>query len=737
MTHRVNKVVVIGLGLIGGSLAKALKQQQFAKQVAAFDRNTDELQQGLDLGVIDVACESMAQALDQADLVVLAVPVKATEAVLRDMHPHLPSSAVITDVGSTKGNVIDAARAVFGTIPPTFVPGHPIAGSEKSGVAAADDKLFVKHKVIVTPLQDSDEKAIQLISRMWQSAGAEVLRMDVARHDEVLAATSHLPHILAFSLVDTLAKDQESKEIFRYAAGGFRDFTRIAASDPTMWHDVCIANRTELLNQLDAFTQGLSRLRSAIEAQDSQTMLGVFTRAKAAREHFNKMLSGTAYSLTQQQKPSRFIVRSGTALQGAIRVPGDKSISHRAVMLGALAEGVTSISGFLESEDSQATVQAFRNMGVVIEGPHQGRVRIFGVGLNGLCPPSGPLYLGNSGTTMRLLCGLLSAQAFDSELQGDKSLSERPMERIAAPLRQMGAKIVTTERGTAPVRIYGGQQLEGIEYAMPIASAQVKSGLLLAGLYGDGETRIQQTAVTRDHTERMLQVFGVVVEQQGDTVVLPPHQTLRAANLEIPADISSAAFFIVAATLAPGSDLLIERVGVNPTRTGVLDILRLMGADIQLENTTQLSGEPVADIRVKSAQLQGIDIPEHLISTAIDEFPALFIAAAAAKGTTRLRGASELRFKESDRISAMAEGLERLGIHTRVDGDAVEIQGGILQGGRVRSHGDHRIAMAFAVAGVIAEKEVIVDACNNVATSFPDFVEVAQKAGVRIIKEET
>lgn len=737
MTHRVNKVVVIGLGLIGGSLAKALKQQQFAKQVAAFDRNTDELQQGLDLGVIDVACESMAQALDQADLVVLAVPVKATEAVLRDMHPHLPSSAVITDVGSTKGNVIDAARAVFGTIPPTFVPGHPIAGSEKSGVAAADDKLFVKHKVIVTPLPDSDEKAIQLISRMWQSAGAEVLRMDVARHDEVLAATSHLPHILAFSLVDTLAKDQESKEIFRYAAGGFRDFTRIAASDPTMWHDVCIANRTELLNQLDAFTQGLSRLRSAIEAQDSQTMLGVFTRAKAAREHFNKMLSGTAYSLTQQQKPSRFIVRSGTALQGAIRVPGDKSISHRAVMLGALAEGVTSISGFLESEDSQATVQAFRNMGVVIEGPHQGRVRIFGVGLNGLCPPSGPLYLGNSGTTMRLLCGLLSAQAFDSELQGDKSLSERPMERIAAPLRQMGAKIVTTERGTAPVRIYGGQQLEGIEYAMPIASAQVKSGLLLAGLYGDGETRIQQTAVTRDHTERMLQVFGVVVEQQGDTVVLPPHQTLRAANLEIPADISSAAFFIVAATLAPGSDLLIERVGVNPTRTGVLDILRLMGADIQLENTTQLSGEPVADIRVKSAQLQGIDIPEHLISTAIDEFPALFIAAAAAKGTTRLRGASELRFKESDRISAMAEGLERLGIHTRVDGDAVEIQGGILQGGRVRSHGDHRIAMAFAVAGVIAEKEVIVDACNNVATSFPDFVEVAQKAGVRIIKEET
>lgn len=737
MTHRVNKVVVIGLGLIGGSLAKALKQQQFAKQVAGFDRNSEELQQGLDLGVIDVACQSMAQALEQANLVVLAVPVKATEAVLREMHPYLPPDVVITDVGSTKGNVIEAARAVFGTIPPTFVPGHPIAGSEKSGVAAADEKLFVKHKVIVTPLPDSDEHAIQLISRMWQSTGAEVLRMDVARHDEVLAATSHLPHILAFSLVDTLAKDQESKEIFRYAAGGFRDFTRIAASDPTMWHDVCIANRTELLNQLDAFTAGLARLRSAIETQDSQTMLGVFTRAKAAREHFNKMLSGTAYSLTQQQKSSRFIVRSGTSLQGAIRVPGDKSISHRAVMLGALAEGVTSISGFLESEDSQATVQAFRNMGVVIEGPHQGRVRIFGVGLNGLCPPSGALYLGNSGTSMRLLCGLLSAQAFDSELQGDKSLSERPMERIAAPLRQMGAKISTTERGTAPLRIYGGQRLEGIEYAMPIASAQVKSGMLLAGLYADGETRIQQSAITRDHTERMLQVFGVSVEQQADTLVLLPHQVLRAVDLEIPADISSAAFFIVAATLAQGSDLLIERVGVNPTRTGVLDILRLMGADITLENETVLSGEPVADIRVQSASLQGIDIPDHLISTAIDEFPALFIAAAAAKGTTRLSGASELRFKESDRISAMAEGLERLGIHTRVDGDAVEIQGGTLQGGRVRSHGDHRIAMAFAVAGVIAEKEVIVDACNNVATSFPDFVEVAQKAGVRIIKEET
>ncbi len=737
MSFMVNRVLIIGLGLIGGSLAKALKKKKFAKFVAGYDRNPDDLQQGLDLGIIDEGCSDLAEVVGTADIVVLAVPVKATENVLAAIKPYLNPATVITDVGSTKANVILAAQTVFGSVPEKFIPGHPIAGSEKSGVAAADENLFAKHKIILTPLPESDKSATRLIARMWQSTGAEVLQMGVERHDEVLAATSHLPHILAFSLVDTLAKEQDSREIFRYAAGGFRDFTRIAASDPTMWHDVCVANKQEILNQIDNFTDGLATLRQAIIESDSQSMLGIFTRAKSAREHFSKMLAGTAYSRSAQKSQVTFHVHAAGPLLGRIRVPGDKSISHRAVMLGAIAEGITHISGFLESEDSLATVQAFRDMGVVIEGPHQGRVKIYGVGLQGLYPPPGPLYLGNSGTSLRLLSGLLAAQAFDSQLLGDNSLSKRPMERVAEPLRKMGASIQTSEGGGAPVVIHGGQHLSAIDYHMPVASAQVKSCLLLAGLYATGQTRIQQPAITRDHTERMLQNFGVQLTIENDAVTIASGQVLKATSIEIPADISSAAFFIVAAAINPGSDLVIEQVGVNPGRSGVLEILGLMGADLTLENPGMLSGEPVADIHVRYAPLRGITIPDELVSVAIDEFPVIFVAAAAAQGVTCLSGVSELRYKESDRIEAMQEGLLRMGIDVTVKGDNILITGGVLQGAKVSSYDDHRIAMAFAVAGTIANSEVMIEACSHVATSFPEFVDVAQKAGIRINKEET
>ncbi len=732
-----NRVLIIGLGLIGGSLAKALKKKHFAKVVVGYDRNLDELQQGLDLGIIDEGCSDFASAVKTADIIVLAVPVKATEAVLSDLKPFLQPHTVITDVGSTKGNVIVAAQNVFGSVPRNFIPGHPIAGSEKSGVAAADDTLFVKHKVILTPLPESDKSATSLIARMWQSTGAEVLQMAIERHDEVLAATSHLPHLLAFSLVDTLAKEQDSTEIFRYAAGGFRDFTRIAASDPTMWHDVCLANKQQILDQVDNFTEGLAALRQAIVEGDSQSMLGVFTRAKSAREHFNKMLSGTAYSQTHHNLQVTFHIRSAGPLQGRMNVSGDKSMSHRAVVLGALAEGVTNINGFLESEDSLATVQAFRDMGVVIEGPHQGAVKIYGVGLNGLYPPPGPLYLGNSGTSMRLLSGLLAAQTFNTELLGDKSLSKRPMERVAEPLREMGASISTSQNGGAPVYITGGQQLSGIDYQMPVASAQVKSALLLAGLYAQGVTRIKQPAITRDHTERMLKNFGVELTTENSVVSIASGQTLKATNLDIPADISSAAFFIVAAAINPGSDLVIEQVGVNPSRSGIVDIMKMMGADLTLENPMTLNGEPVADVHVRYAPLKAITIPEELVSVAIDEFPVIFVAAAAATGVTCLTGVGELRYKESDRIEAMQQGLLRMGIDVVVEGDSILITGGELQGANISSYDDHRVTMAFAVAGTIAKDEVTIEACSHVATSFPEFIEIAQKAGIRIHKEET
>ncbi len=427
-----------------------------------------------------------------------------------------------------------------------------------------------------------------------------------------------------------------------------------------------------------------------------------------------------------------FHAAPGGALHGRARVPGDKSISHRSIMLGALAEGVTEVSGFLEGEDCLATIGAFRAMGVRIDGPANGRVTIYGVGLRGLSPPAGDLYMGNSGTSMRLLAGLMAGQSFDVVMTGDPSLTRRPMKRVAAPLRTMGAVIDTSPSGTPPVRISGKQHLHGIEYLMPVASAQVKSSLLLAGLYAEGQTCITEPAPTRDHTERMLRGFGYRVEREGRTVCVEGGGRLRASKIDVPADISSAAFFMVGAAIAPGSDLTLEHVGVNPTRTGVINILRAMGAEITLSNEREVGGEPVADIRVRARHLRGIRIPEDQVPLAIDEFPALFIAAACAEGETVLTGAEELRVKESDRIQVMADGLLTLSIDAKPTPDGMIIHGGALGGGRVNSRGDHRIAMAFAMAALRAGGPVVIDDCANVRTSFPDFLSLAEGAGLRV-----
>lgn len=424
-------------------------------------------------------------------------------------------------------------------------------------------------------------------------------------------------------------------------------------------------------------------------------------------------------------------VTPGGCLHGTVRVPGDKSISHRAIMLGALAEGTSQISGFLEGADNLCTLQAFRDLGVPITRPGPGAVQITGVGLRGLRAATHPLDMGNSGTAMRLMTGLLAGQTFTSTLMGDASLSRRPMQRVTRPLAQMGAQITPTAAGTAPLQIQG-TALHGIDYILPVASAQVKSALLLAGLYATGTTHVTEPAPTRDHTERMLQSFGVTVQRSGSRMSLTGGQTLRAVDLTVPADLSSAAFFLVGASLCPGADLLLEHVGINPTRTGVLDILRLMGADIMCLNPRQVGQEPVADLRVRYAPLHGVAIPPELVPLAIDEFPALFIAAACAQGTTTLSGAAELRVKESDRIQVMADGLQALGVQATPTPDGMVITGGVLQSGTVASQGDHRIAMAFAMAGLVAQGALTILDCANVETSFPTFVSLAQAAGLQL-----
>ncbi|WP_440468611.1 bifunctional prephenate dehydrogenase/3-phosphoshikimate 1-carboxyvinyltransferase [Pseudomonas sp. YH-1] len=733
--RKLHRLVVVGLGLIGGSFAKGIREKGLFDEVVGVDRDPETRRLAVELGVVDRCEESLAVGCRDADVIQLAVPILAMEKVLGELATLDIGSAILTDVGSAKGNVVRAAKAVFGGMPARFVPGHPIAGSEQSGVEAANAKLFRRHKVILTPLDNADADAIQCVESLWRELGADVEQMAVEHHDEVLAATSHLPHLLAFTLVDSLAKRSENLEIFRYAAGGFRDFTRIAGSDPVMWHDIFLANREAVLRILDVFRDDLDDLREAVDQGDGQQLMGVFTRARVAREHFSKILARRAYVDAMHNNDLIFLAQPGGRLSGRVRVPGDKSISHRSIMLGSLAEGTTEVQGFLEGEDALATIQAFRDMGVVIEGPHHGRVTVHGVGLHGLKTPPGPIYLGNSGTSMRLLSGLLAAQPFDTTLTGDASLSKRPMNRVAKPLREMGAVIETGPEGRPPLTIRGGQKLTGMHYDMPMASAQVKSCLLLAGLYAAGETSTTEPAPTRDHTERMLRGFGYPVDVEGATARVESGHKLTATSIEVPADISSAAFFLVAASIAEGSDLTLEHVGINPTRTGVIDILKLMGADITLENQREVGGEPVADIRVRSAQLKGIDIPEDLVPLAIDEFPVLFVAAANAEGRTVLRGAEELRVKESDRIQVMADGLLALGVKCEPTPDGIIIDGGSYGGGEVWSHGDHRIAMSFSVASLRAGAPIRIHDCANVATSFPNFLGLASGAGIRVAEE--
>jgi 3-phosphoshikimate 1-carboxyvinyltransferase len=418
-------------------------------------------------------------------------------------------------------------------------------------------------------------------------------------------------------------------------------------------------------------------------------------------------------------------------VDGNVRVPGDKSISHRAVILGAVANGTTDISGFLPGEDCLATLAAFSAMGVDIERPSETVVQIRGRGLNGLSAPSTPLDLGNSGTAMRLLSGLLAGQNFDSVLTGDASLMRRPMDRVADPLRAMGAEIVT-DNGCPPLTITGNQRLHEIDYVMPVASAQVKSALLLAGMYAAGPVRITEPAVTRDHTERMLAAFGLPVRREGNRVTLRPGGPLTATRIDVPGDLSSAAFFILAACLAGEGELVLDHVGLNPTRTGILRIFELMQADIEVQVQTDAGGEPVGRIIVKPCQLVGAEIPPEIVPLAIDEFPLVFVAAALARGETVISGATELRQKESDRIRVMANGLKALGTEIDEHADGAVIRGGKLSAGTIDSGGDHRVAMAFAVGAVGAEGPIRINDTRNVATSFPGFIESAVSIGLDI-----
>ena len=427
-----------------------------------------------------------------------------------------------------------------------------------------------------------------------------------------------------------------------------------------------------------------------------------------------------------------WLASASDSIGGRIRVPGDKSISHRGVMFAALAEGVTEISNFLPGADCRATAAAMQAMGVEIETLAADRLRVRGVGMHGLKAPDHALDLGNSGTSMRLFCGLLAGQGFDLTVCGDESLNRRPMRRVTDPLSLMGARFSTTDAGTAPLTIHACSELTAMDYPMPMASAQVKSAVLLAGMYAHGRTRVREPKITRDHTERMLRGFGYPVSVEDGWIGLDGGGKLTASAVQVPGDLSSAAFFFVAAAIQPGAQITVDDVGLNPTRIGVLEVLERMGALVEISNQRDNMGEPVGSVTVTGRTLHGIEIGADLVALAIDELPVLFIAAACAQGETLVTGAEELRVKESDRVATMADGLNAVGIDAEALPDGIRIQGGVIQGGQINSHGDHRIAMAFAVAAQRSQRPILLQDCANVATSFPSFMECAQQAGLNL-----
>ena len=741
-----SNIAIVGLGLIGGSLARALKRADPGLRVGAVDLDEKAARSALDARVVDAA-GGLSAICSRADIVVIAAPPLAAPGILRELEQCAAPEAVVTDTASVKQHLTETLAALSAGFRARVVPGHPLAGSEQSGFAASKTDLFLGCNVVLTPQEDTHAAAIAAVHDMWRVLGANVLAMSAARHDRILALTSHLPHLLAFAAADLPARRETGPDVNRCAASGFADFTRLAASDPELWADILSANSSAALEALDALAEDLKRMRLALAENDRAALGARLRRGRLGREQFELARGGELKPRSRSEKS--FLVRPGGLVKGRVRVPGDKSISHRAVMLGSLAEGVTNVSGFLEGEDALNTLAAFRELGVTIAGPENGRLRIYGVGAKGLRAPRKPLYMGNAGTAMRLLAGVLAGQEFASELHGDKSLSARPMKRIIEPLAAMGADIAAATGGRPPLRLNGGAAGEasarierggllGIDYDMPVASAQVKSCLLLAGLCADGLTTIREPVPCRDHTERMLRGFGAEVETDlgKGRIAMRGGQPLTAASIDVPGDVSSAAFFMVAAAVAPGSALKLEQVGVNPTRTGAIDILRRMGADIRLRNERESGGEPVADIEVRYRPLRGVDIDGEQVALAIDEIPALLIAAACAEGETRVRGAGELRVKESDRIDAMARGLSVLGIENETWPDGIRVIGGELGGGVIDSRGDHRIAMAFAIAGLRCREAVTIRDCANVATSFPGFAARARAVGLDIAETD-
>lgn len=714
---RVRRLGIVGVGLLGGSLGLVARRDRLAEEVVGLGRTQKNLDVALERGCIDRAGTS-PNVLAGADLVVLATPIGMLPRSASAVAAHLAPGAIVTDVGSSKAGVVEACTKALGARA-RFVGSHPIAGMETSGAGAAREDLFAGARCVVTPVAATDADALEQVRALWIALGMHVDETSPDEHDRVLALTSHLPHVAAWALARTVADARGSgPDPIQFSGPSLRDMTRIAGASTEMWRDILLANADSVLAQVDSFRAHVDDLAVAVGKRDGPAVDEIL---KAAADFRRALVSSSSDGETDVE-----VVSAAPPLRGVVDLPGDKSIGHRSLILGALAHGTTRISGLSSGEDNASTLSVLRALGVdsLREGD---RVWIHGRGFDGLVEPSAPLDCGNSGTTIRMMAGVLAGRPFPATLDGDSSLRKRPMARVTEPLATLGASVETAS-GRPPVRIRGGGLRPG-EFVLPVASAQVKTALLLAGLQADGETTVAEPGLSRDHTERLLPVFGVEVERPDPlSVRVRGPARLEAACIDIPGDPSAAAFWLVAASIVPGSRLELPRVSVNPTRTGAIDVLRAMGASITLVERDAIGNEPVADIIVESAALHGTEVSGETMLRAIDEFPALAVAAAMADGETRFADGDELRVKESDRLAAMTQGLGRLGVDVREAPDGMVVRGGAgIGAGEVETYRDHRIAMAFAIAGLVSRGQVRVREAEIMAVSDPGFLRTLRR----------
>lgn len=711
MLTRIRRLGIAGVGLIGGSFALAARRAGVVEEVFGWGRTQANLDVALRRGVLDRA-ELHPDVLAGADAVLLATPVAAIAAAARELASVVEPGALVFDAGSAKREIVAACEAALGDRA-RFVGCHPIAGNERSGAGNADPDLLAGAPCVLTPTATTDPSALARVRRLWEAVGMRVVEMTPREHDELLALLSHVPHVVAFALTALLGDTARSRpEALALAGPSFRGATRVALSSPEMWRDILLANRGAVREVLARLRAEIDALEAAVAQGDGAELERRIAAAGVQRRAIETPVPGT--SETVRVEPAK------RGLRGEAAIPGDKSIGHRGLLFGAVADGLTTVRGLGNGEDNASTIRVLRGLGVRIERSGT-TVQVHGRGFGGLRPPEETLDCGNSGTTMRLLSGILAGRPFATRLDGDDSLRRRPMRRIADPLARLGAQVETTE-GRPPITVYGAP-LRGASVQLEIASAQVKTAVLLAALQATGRTEVREPALSRDHSERLLPLFGARIERpERLALALEGPQELRACEVVVPGDPSAAAFWLVAASLVPGSRITLRAVSMNPTRTGALDVLRAMGAHIEVAATASIGDEPVADLIVESAPLRACDVAGEEMLRAIDEFPVLAVAAAVAAGTSRFRDGAELRAKETDRIAAMAEGLSRLGVTVEESPGGLTVHGGRLSGGEVESRGDHRIAMAFAVAALAASAPVTIRGADAIAVSDPGFL---------------